>query len=212
MQGINTITFNQALQKRLKQPLPGKIAQQRMMPDIKDARFKYFSKYALRKAAVLIALFPFKNSIGTVLIERTQDASAHSGQIAFPGGKFEDADRNQIHTALREANEEVGVDIEKINVLGTLTPIEIPVSGFSVLPVVGWMNEKPLIIPSPDEVAHYYITSLIELLSPDNKQEGEILVRGEKISTPYYCLENTLVWGATAMLLSELEDVINDIF
>lgn len=201
----------QSIETRLHQTLPGIDAQKRMMPKIHDADRKYFSNLSLRKAAVLITLFPYKNSIATLFIERTQDASPHSGQIAFPGGKYEDSDNTQIYTALREAEEEVGIDSKLVKVLGALTPVEIPISGYSVLPVVGYLQNEPKIIASPNEVKSYYKTSIIDLFNPNNKKFGKIQVRNQIITSHYYGLQDTLIWGATAMVLSEFEELMSDL-
>jgi 8-oxo-dGTP pyrophosphatase MutT (NUDIX family) len=199
------------LTKALKKPLPGAIAQKKMMPDIHKTHLEYFTDKPLRKAAVLISLFPYEGNLGTVFIERTQDASPHSGQIAFPGGRYEFGDKTLVNTALREANEEIGINPASVQVIGSLTPIEIPISGFSVTPVVGFLESDPTIIPCYTEVQSYFKLTLKELLNNNNKTIGEINARGNTIITPYYKLKHTLIWGATAMVLSEFEEVFNSI-
>lgn len=198
------------LKKVLKEPLPGIIAQKKMMPDIHNTHLKYFSEKPLREAAVLISLFPFEGNLGTVFIERTQDASPHSGQIAFPGGRYEFNDVTLINTALREANEELGINPDEVEIIGSLTPIEIPISGFSVTPIVGFLQTDPTINPCPTEVQNYYKVTLKELLNTNNKTTGEVSVRNKRITTPYYKLKHTLIWGATAMVLSEFEEIFID--
>ncbi len=93
-----------------------------------------------RIAAVLILLYPYKESVYTVLIQRHDYIGVHGGQISLPGGKKEPSDENIIMTAVREANEETGVDPEQIEIIGTLTPLSIPVSNMIVYPVVGWIK------------------------------------------------------------------------
>ncbi|HRW21334.1 MAG TPA: CoA pyrophosphatase [Bacteroidales bacterium] len=204
---INNTIFK--LKKALKEPLPGIIAQKRMMPEIHSSHLEYFSDKPLRKAAVLISLFPFNGHVGTLFIERTQDTSPHSGQIAFPGGRFEPNDNTLINTAIREANEEIGINPDEVEIIGSLTPIEIPISGFSVTPIIGVLQTDPKIKPCPTEVQNYFKVTLKELLNTNNKTTGEVPVRNKRITTPYYKLKHTIIWGATAMVLSEFEEIFS---
>ncbi len=204
---INFTNFTDFLKNALNKPLPGRDAQSIMMPVIHELHLQYFKdEQELEQAAVLIILFPENEKIKTVFIERTPDPGPHSGQIAFPGGRKEIYDKDLIQTALREAEEEVGVRLYRGNVIGNLTPIEIPVSGFSVLPVIAVLNQKPDFNVCYEEVNDIFIVDLPELFK--NKDYRTVPARGIKIETPCYIFDNTIVWGATAMVLSEFEKLI----
>lgn len=206
MAAIDFGSLVEKLEKALQLPLPGKEAHRKMMPVVPGNRIEYFTNETLRPAAVLICLFPLNNRMHTIFIERTQDAGPHSGQIAFPGGRFEDSDDSLMHTALREANEELGIITEQVYVLGKLSAIQIPVSGFSVLPVIAVAQQQPIIEACPDEVKSYFTCDLLELFS--NKGHGKIVVRDFSIEAAFYKYNEKTIWGATAMLLSELESLL----
>mgnify|MGYP001198656182 CR=1 FL=1 len=198
--------FIDRLRSGISSELPGRAAHRRMMPVFPQANISYFSDKPLRQAAVLICLFPLDGIPHTVLIERTQDAGPHSGQIAFPGGRYEESDSDLTITALREAYEEVAIDPDCLQVLGNLSAISIPVSGFSVLPVIAYTHAMPDFIPATDEVKSLMVCPVEDLLK--SKTSGKIRVRDFEIEAPYYLANGRIVWGATAMLLSELECVL----
>ncbi|MDA3912420.1 MAG: CoA pyrophosphatase [Bacteroidales bacterium] len=169
----------------------------------------YQSNNSLRKGAVLACLYEDNNELMTILIERTQDTTPHSGQIAFPGGKYEDFDKNQIQTAFREAEEEVGLNPKDLELLGQLSPIEIPISGFTVLPVVAWHEGIPNLKGNPHEVESMIQTPLLPLIKSLRIQE--IPVRKHQVTTPCFLTQKHIVWGATAMVLGELQEIIRQI-
>lgn len=160
-----------------------------------------------RQSGVLLLLFPKSGRLHLVLIERSRDGGVHSGQIAFPGGKREPFDRDIIATALREAREEVSLDVRRLAVLGNLSPLYIPVSNFLVHPVVAYAERPPLLEPSPLEVTRIYTPSLATVFG--SKDMVRLPLRGsrpENLPMPAYRLEGEgVIWGATAMILSELE-------
>ncbi|MGA2405515.1 MAG: CoA pyrophosphatase [Bacteroidales bacterium] len=155
-------------------------------------------------AAVLILLFPENGSVHTVFMQRPDYNGVHSGQISFPGGKKEPTDENIIQTAIREANEETGVDPEKISIIGTLTPLFIPISNMIVTPVIGWVNEKPVFNHQPEEVVFLIDADLKILLDPSIIKTKPFEIRGEMIEVKYFDYEANRIWGATAMILYEL--------
>jgi len=162
-------------------------------------------------SAVLVLLYPVNAKIYTVLMLRPQEQGVHSGQVSFPGGKYEETDGTFMNTALREAGEEMGIIKEQVIIVGELSPLYIPPSNFLVHPFVGYMTEKPVIQPSKDEVKQV-IEANIELLLDDTLKDRKIIeVRGYKIDTPFYNIYGNVVWGATAMILSELEDLLRRI-
>jgi len=161
-----------------------------------------------RVAAVLILLYPHNGSVFTVLMQRHDYKGVHGGQISLPGGKMEPQDKDIIQTALREAYEETGVDPEKVNVIGTLTPLYIPVSNMIVTPVVGWAEEKPVFTHQQEEVVFLFDTDIKKLLEPDIVKTKQMEIRGEMMGVRYFDYEGHVIWGATAMILHELLTII----
>ena len=164
-----------------------------------------------RIAAVLILLYPYNGSVFTVFMQRHNYDGVHGGQISFPGGKMEESDENIIHTAIREAQEETGIEPEKISVIGTLTPLFIPVSNMIVSPVVGWTDTKPTFNHQPEEVVFLIDADIKVLLDPAIVKTKPFSIRGEMISVRYFDYEGNIIWGATAMMLHELLTIIKKI-
>jgi 8-oxo-dGTP pyrophosphatase MutT (NUDIX family) len=201
--------FTNILNREILKGLPGKNAQWQMASS--DRMIKNYSRMPgknSRIASVLILLYPNKESIYTVFMQRPVYDGIHSGQISFPGGKVEPNDENIIHTALREANEETGVVPEKISVINTLTPLFIPVSNILVTPVVGWTNEKPIFKHQPDEVDFLIEAELKRFMDPDIIRTKPLSIRGKMIDVKYFDYDGHVIWGATAMILNELLIII----
>src|ERR1019366_5359636 len=173
------VRFIEQLKIRLQQPLPGEDVQYLMAP-ISRLKNKYLSpeNYNPKKSAVLILLFPHHELIKTVFIERPIYNGVHSGQVAFPGGKFEDADKDLQQTALRETYEEIGVDPDKIKIIGQLTDVYINPSNFLVSPFVGYINEHPDFIVNAREVQKIIVYNLFDLNNDIIKSEKEITFTG----------------------------------
>jgi 8-oxo-dGTP pyrophosphatase MutT (NUDIX family) len=166
-----------------------------------------------RIAAVMMLLYPKNGETHLVLIVRNAYDGVHSSQIAFPGGKYETTDVDLEATALRETNEEIGVSPEKITVIKHFTPMYIPPSNFLVHPFLGIAKEELSFYPDVREVA-----SIIELPLSDFLKD-EIIIEatlstsyGNNILVPAFDIQKHVVWGATAMILSELRDVLNVTF
>ncbi len=192
------------IKQNLKHPLPGNAAQLRMAPSHRDGLVRnYDANKVIRQSAVLIALFPKNDKIYTLLIKRAAYDGVHSGQVSFPGGKFEESDESLIQTALREAQEEVGIDPSKVEVLGILTPLFIPVSNMEVLPVIGLLKEKPELHLNLEEVEFTIEVPICHLKNPSNHLCKTISIRDYSIEAPYIKVDCEDVWGATAMIISE---------
>lgn len=190
-----------ALNLRLKEPLPGLIAQLKAAPPYRPKSYSFSDIESSRKAAVLWLMYPSPNGgIEGVLIERGEYDGVHSKQIGMPGGEMENSDSDYIATALRECKEELGVSIPRNNVIGALTPLFIPPSNFYVRPYVAWLPKCPVWSPDSREVTKVLGCKMSYISDRDNWNEYE--VRGEKV--PGFLIESRLVWGATAMMLSEL--------
>jgi 8-oxo-dGTP pyrophosphatase MutT (NUDIX family) len=202
------------LKKRLGQPLPGRTGQERMaarvkpMPDVipSDAR----------PSAVMSLLFPVEDELHLLFIKRTEDGRAHSGQVSFPGGKQDPIDADLKATALREAQEEVGIMPADVDILGELTPLYIPVSNFQVHPFVAFAKEKPVYNINQAEVRYIMEVSIAELFHSERKVMTDVVspampgvIRNVKA---YQLSDGTIIWGATAMILSELETILEELF
>ena len=141
------------------------------------------------------------------------EGDKHSGQISFPGGKLEAFDKTRQAGALREANEEIGVPIEDVAILGKLTPLYIPASNFQVYPFVGYIDYRPKFIPQETEVAEVVEVSLKELMAPKTVKYKSMKFRGNYNvkEVPYFDVNQKTVWGATGMMLSEFVEVVNQV-
>jgi 8-oxo-dGTP pyrophosphatase MutT (NUDIX family) len=199
--------FKHILNKVFENKLPGLQSQLKMAPVGRLHTLDDNMISDARKSAVLILLYHQNKNLYVPFIKRISDGSKHSGQIAFPGGKHEPSDSNLIQTALREAEEEVGVNSNHLNVLKKLTPLYIPVSNFLVQPVVAFSEKKPQFIIAEDEVDKLYNIDLNELLYA--KIINKTFVAGKyEITAPFFVLEEIEIWGATAMILSEFIDIL----
>ncbi|GAB2773135.1 CoA pyrophosphatase [Rhabdobacter roseus] len=199
--------FTKNLALKLKNPLPGNAAHARM---ISQSRLRLAMKpnERTRKSAVLILFYPYQGEVYLPLILRPAYDGVHSGQMAFPGGRYERTDESLIRTALREAQEEIGIRLTDVKVLGQLTELFIPPSNFYVLPVVATMPYRPDFYPDPREVEQVLEVKFREMSDKSIIGESEIQVRGVPIQAPHYLVQSYKVWGATAMMISELIDVI----
>lgn len=142
------------------------------------------------------------------LIVRPEYDGAHSGQVAFPGGKMEDFDADITAAALRETHEEIGIAPASVAPLGLLTPLFVPVSNFMVHPVLAIAAQTPGFRLDAREVAQLIELPLDVLLDESRRGEKEILVRGVRVHAPFFGLPGHTIWGATAMMLSELAEVV----
>ncbi len=193
------------LSKKLSQPLPGKLAHQNMWV---PGRGDYPTVPTdAKKAAVLIFIYPRLDKTFISFIKRVQHpGDRHGGQISFPGGKVEHTDDFPIQTALREANEEIGVPLT-VEVLGKLSPLYIPVSGFIVHPVIAFHHESIPFHMHPDEVDEILEIEVDHLFHADSKSRTDVYTPSGVIiqDVPCYIVNGTMIWGATAMILAELE-------
>jgi 8-oxo-dGTP pyrophosphatase MutT (NUDIX family) len=205
----NLLDFPAILKSEILKGLPGTDVQWQMASS--DRFVKNFPRVPgqdARIAAVLILLYPENGSIHTVFMQRPEYDGVHGGQISFPGGKKEPGDQDVISTALREAQEETGIDPAKVEVVATLTPLFIPVSNMIVTPVVGWMNEKPVYNYRAEEVVFLIEAELKSFLDPSIVRSKPFEIRGGLLDVKYFDYENHTIWGATAMILNELLTII----
>ena len=195
------------LRQRLLQPLPGFAAQQLMIGRVLPMPLKVPEN--ARQSAVLALLFPLDGELHVLLMKRREDNTAHSGQVSFPGGSYETDDADFMQTALREAREEVGIDTSAVEVLGALTSLYIPVSNFNVFPFVGYTDRQPKYKLSREEVSYVLEVPLRTLFHPHRKTVTDVVSPAQptviRQVNAYKLEDGTIIWGATAMILSELE-------
>ena len=158
-------------------------------------------------AGVLVPLFDPDDQPGLVFTERRADLRRHAGEISFPGGRPE-PDEDLLACALREANEEIGLDPSEVELLGALPPVSTVVTGYKVHPFVGLIPPGLEFRPSPDEVAAVLLFRLDELVSGFGMRR--LIRRGVPIRTPTYLVGEHLVWGATARILGSLLERIDN--
>ncbi len=205
--------LSRRLRQRLVLPLPGAEAHYKMVnPERRFNANRYKIPEDARKSAVLILFYENEGKICFPLIIRPEYDGVHSGQIALPGGGFEEHDETFQNTALREAQEEIGIFKNDVTILGSLSPLYIPPSNFLVHPFVGMLSYHPHFVPDETEVAGILETDL-ELIMDERMVSEKIikLSNGMEVQMPYFNINNQTVWGATAMILSEVKSVLFEI-
>lgn len=166
-----------------------------------------------RKAAVMMLFYPKNKQTHLVLIVRNTYPGIHSSQIAFPGGKVELEDASLAHTALRETHEEIGVHPEKITVIKAFSEIYIPPSNFLVAPFLGISHSELIFTEQEDEVAGIIELPISEFLNEDNIVMKRMNTSyATDIEVPAFKIKEHYVWGATAMMMSELKEVLKRVF
>lgn len=169
-----------------------------------DIRLTMKPNRRTQKSAVLVLFYPHEDEIYLPLILRPAYDGVHSGQMAFPGGRYEKTDEDLIRTAKREAQEEIGLRLTDVEIVGVLSELYIPPSNFYVLPVVGCLPYRPDFFPDPREVEKVIEVSLREIQDKSIIGISEMIVRDTPIQAPHYLIRSHQVWGATAMMISEL--------
>ncbi len=154
------------------------------------------------EAAVLVPLYGYPAEPGLVFTERRHDLRRHAGEISFPGGRQDHPDESLERTALREAEEEIGLHPDRVEVVGALPPIGTFVTNYKVHPFVGLIGDDLRFEPSPDEVETVLAFRIDELRKSFAMRR--LVRRGVPIRTPTYLMGEHLIWGATARILGEL--------
>ena len=190
--------------------LPSEKSQQKMRVNYDQSIELPFSKNNSTPAAVLILLYLEDNEIHFFLTKRSNELEHHKGQISLPGGTQEENEK-LTHTALRETQEEIGINKTSISIIGSMTPLFVPVTGFMINPFIGYSLNKLEPTPDPLEVEAIFSVNISDLLNEANRTIEQRNIRGYDVEVPYFKLNNYEVWGATSMILSEFRDLIKSI-
>lgn len=206
----DTGNFVEKLKERLQEPLPGLDVQMSMAPSVRDREVVIPDN--ARQSAILALLYPHEGKWFVPFMRRAEDGRVHGGQVSFPGGRKEPTDPDFVHTALREAEEEIGVPKQHVEVLGPMSPIYIPPSNFMIYPKLGVVSSRPTFIPDPKEVQEVIEVELGELLSDQIKGMHRVDVFGGNfITAPGYTVQGKhLIWGGTAMMIAEFVTIIRE--
>ena len=196
------------LRMKMVEDLPGLSSQLVASPSFRASSFSEEDVKVARRASVLWLMYPCEDGWEGVLIVRAPYDGVHSGQVALPGGEREECDANDLDTALRECEEEIGVRVERAQVVGALSPLYIPPSKFYVRPYVACLDSKPKFILDEVEVSEVLFLKISRLCSEylwrEYKMNGNVV--------PGFEIEGNVVWGATAMMLAEISYCCRDIF
>lgn len=205
-------SFQELIPKIEKTVLPGIESQFKMAPIMRKKLGKDFDFKSRnpKKAAVMALMYPdAEGHLQMIFMLRKTYEGVHSNQIGFPGGKIENEDSSILATAFRETEEEIGVKSKQIQVLKELTQVYIPPSNFLVQPFIGLLNEKPRYILDEKEVERLIEVPLSDVLSDDSLSVMNIETSYSKeIEVPIFKFQEEVVWGATAMMLSEIKDLL----
>jgi len=184
-------------------PLPGIEIQRLMSPSVRFTGNVKYNAHNARSSSVLILLYNKGDQWCVPLIQRPTYDGAHSGQVSFPGGKTEKSDISFLDTALRESEEEIGVKREDIQFIRELTPLYIPNSNFMVYPQACVTSKVPDFIPDLREVESIIEAPIAHLLSPNKIHSFSQDINGIQVDAPFYSVDEYIIWGATAMIMSE---------
>jgi len=200
------------IKHKLSAPLPGIDSHMKMAPEHRAEQLADYQngiKHA-RKSAVLILFYGESETLRMIVIRRSNYVGVHGGQIAFPGGRYEEEDGDVRITALREIEEEIGIARDKIEVLGRLSDIYVPPSNYLISVFVGYLSEKPVYTIQEREVADVIEIPFVDFFKADLIKQKEFLVSStnEASKAPYFDVTNAEIWGASAMVIHELLDIL----
>jgi 8-oxo-dGTP pyrophosphatase MutT (NUDIX family) len=199
---VRYIDVIRRLEQALQRELPGSAAHAHLAPVPRRQWPSHFNPARVRNAAGLLLVFPVDDAAHIVLTERANTLERHSGQVSLPGGVVEPGETFE-RAALREAHEEVALPPDRVRVLGALTPIDIPVSGFRLHPIVAEAQTALALQPADGEVARILVVGVDELLRPANLVSTVRERDAIQIVAPAFRVGGVEIWGATAMVLAE---------
>ncbi len=201
--------MKQLIEQRFKNTRPPDDLVGSALRRLPDGVSEIWFKQTLTEAAVLVPLIERGEALTVLLTQRTDHLDDHPGQISFPGGRCEPSDAGALHTALREAQEEIGLTASSVSVIGYLEPLAV-VTGFAVAPVVGFVAGNTTFTPDPFEVADVFEVPLDFFLDEANRRQTERNIHGTLLPFSEYQFEGRRIWGATAMIIHDLTKLINN--
>lgn len=207
------IDFFGKLKTELLSDLPGVNAHLRLAPEIRlnDLKSGTTPDNAM-ESAVLILLYPHNNKLHTVVILRNEYDGAHSGQISLPGGKAEKSDIDFKHTALREAEEEIGIIPAEMEIIGQLTRFYVRPSNFIIYPFIAYCPYRPDFHPDATEVQRIIEIDIFAEINPEKMVTKTIIFKNSlQVNAPGFEISGEFMWGATAMIFSELIHILKNV-
>ncbi|SMO96507.1 NUDIX hydrolase [Gracilimonas mengyeensis] len=209
-----TKEFQQFLKHRLQEPLPGRAAQEKMAPQPKNGTNPHRNYEPanddFRDNSVLVPVVGWKEQLEVLFTLRTASIN-HGGQLSFPGGGKEGHETVE-ETALREAQEEIGLRPENVTIVGELTPLYVGHSDNMVTPVVAILHHEQRFTPNPNEVDEILSVPLADFHSGDRLITEEWKLRDIPYRVPFWDIHRVPLWGATAMMMSEFVEITRDFF
>jgi 8-oxo-dGTP pyrophosphatase MutT (NUDIX family) len=201
--------FPMLLRQQLVGPLPGIAGCADFEPELSYGRHKGPPAHDARQAAVLLLLFPRRDSWHLPLTVRPIAMSSHGGQVSLPGGLIEPGETVK-QAALRECCEELGEAGSEVQMLGTLSPIYVFASNFVVTPCVAWSPTRPRFVPNPAEVAKLLEPSIVDLKNRDCRGSHLIDRHGVRFRVPHLVYDQHEIWGATSVILAEFLQLVGE--
>jgi 8-oxo-dGTP pyrophosphatase MutT (NUDIX family) len=199
------------IESALERDLPGIESHKKMLPPGRDLYYPAGEKGNIRKSGVMLLLFEESDDLYGCLIKRPMHMKHHPGQIGLPGGTVELTDNSLIDTALRETQEELGIEPRIVDVLGTLSELYIPVSKFNIYPIIGWTDQKPQFTLNNSEVDQLIFFPVLSHIRNGMTDEAEVETLNGPLKVPCFKFQGEIIWGATAMILSEFLDILRNL-
>lgn len=198
------------LKETLRGELPGYKAHSKMLPPGRRLMSRDDELSSVKLSSVLLLLFPENGQLYTCLTRRPSTMKHHPGQISFPGGKVEKEDRSAEMAALREAREEVGIDTSVVEILGKLSDLYVEVSKFSIQPFLAWADRRPEFVINSGEVEEIILFPVSDFVANENIAETELETVTGMLKVKCYPCNDQYIWGATAMILAELIEILKN--
>ncbi len=199
------------IKEALKTGLPGVKAHKTMAPPHREI-IKPVNTDNIHASAVLILVFYQNEELYLCLTQRNKNMKNHPGQISFPGGRCELYEKNPVDTALRETHEEIGIHPGKISIIGKLTDLYVPVSKFIIHPYVGFSSEYLEFKINHSEVEELIVLKFSDFFNSSNRKIRNMKTIKGNLNVPCYVVSKHVIWGATSMMIAELEVIIRQYY